>query len=66
MDKPVHELICPICHCSVATWRKGDCTFHHYFHKNRDKHETDKELAEAFFKEHPDMKGRQLDGQSVK
>ena len=58
MNEPKHELICPICHCSVATWRKGDCTFHHYFHMNRAKHATYKELVEAFVKEPHDMNRR--------
>ena len=66
MNKTKYEYACPVCGIAVQLWRCGECTFHHYFQTNRVKHETYKELVGAFLEEHPDVKGKRLDGRNVK
>jgi NADH dehydrogenase/NADH:ubiquinone oxidoreductase subunit G len=58
MNEPKHEHTCPVCGIAVALWRSGECPFHHYFHMNRAKHTTYKELVESFVKEPHDMNRR--------
>jgi hypothetical protein len=58
MNRPQHDFICPVCGLAVPLWRGKECAFHQYFHDNRKKDKTYKEIAEAFFKEHPDMNRR--------
>ncbi len=58
MNELKYEYTCPVCGIAVQLWRNEGCLFHHYFHMNRAKHTTYKELVESFVKEPHDMNRR--------